>query len=510
MLRHFAGRRLYAALIPAVAAAMLACEPGTNPQEPNPGPNPNPPPSAAVASVVVSPKPLTLVEGSFTTLAAVTKDANGGTLEGRAIVWGTTDADVVTVSAQGVVVARATGTAYVHATSEGKSDTASVTVYTATPTPGPVASLELDAATATLAEGQSRTFTATARDAGGIAIEDAAVQWTSGDPTVATVSPAGAVEAVRNGTATITAAAHGRTASVAITVTADFAFDMLFSAYDNGALEIFVSDIRQPSPTRARVLPAGTWAGEARPSPDGTRIAFLTTIDDVQGIYVMNRDGSNVTLLANRVLGPVLRPTWSPDGTKIAYQTGGGVSTSTMYDIWVMSSVDGSGKMNLTADLGFTDQMTPSWSPEYSPGASRIAFVHRANNTERVWTMRPDGTDKREITKGQLDWQPSWSPDGTKIVFTRTNVVNNGEIHVVYANGTNERPVMDLMFGGLAGPQFNPVFTPDGRMIAFGSVHETWGQGGEPQEIYTVWLDGTKLARRTTAGGMWPAFISRP
>jgi TolB protein len=215
----------------------------------------------------------------------------------------------------------------------------------------------------------------------------------------------------------------------------------------------------------------------------------------------MNRDGSNIRRIVARTDGPVVSPTWSPDGAKIAYQSG---HSATLYDIYVINA-DGTNKVNLTANLGATDQLSPSWSPALGSG-SRIAFVHRANGSENVWTMRPDGTDRRQITTGILDEFPSWSPNGATIVFSRTNAVVNGDLHLVDANGQNVRPVMP--FVSLAGPQWYPVFSPDGRMIAFSSQHETWSSAGEFQ-IFTVWTDGSKLARRTTSGGMWPAFVPR-
>jgi Tol biopolymer transport system component len=49
-------------------------------------------------------------------------------------------------------------------------------------------------------------------------------------------------------------------------------------------------------------------------------------------------------------------------------------------------------------------------------------------------------------------------------------------------------PFVDLAFG-----QFAPAWSPDGRLIAFSSKHE-----GGVYQIYTVWADGSKLARRTT------------
>ena len=69
--------------------------------------------------------------------------------------------------------------------------------------------------------------------------------------------------------------------------------------------------------------PAGGWSPSW--SPDGSRIAFLSARDGNYGIYVMNTDGSDQTLLANYRGLPSQFPSWSPDGQRIAFWSGLGV-----------------------------------------------------------------------------------------------------------------------------------------------------------------------------------------
>jgi Tol biopolymer transport system component len=465
------------------------------------------PESVTVASVTVSPSPLTLAPGASRALSATPKDASGAPLTGRAVQWSSSNAYIVSVSPQGMVTAHAAGSADIRATSEGKTGSATIAVVAATPPPAEVVSVGLDVATATIDEGDVHQFVATPRDADGAPIAGLGMQWTSSDATVAAVSAVGVVTGVRPGSATITVRVHGKTASAVVTIVASYSYDLLYSDYDNGGLQLFALDFSQASATPARLLPAGTWAEEARPSPDGSKITFVGSVDGMQGIYVMNRDGSALKRIVAPLAGPVSSPTWSPDGMKIAFQGSTGGTNATRYDIHVVNA-DGTSAVNLTAELGYTDQLTPAWSPAFSSGGSRIAFVHRANGVERVWTMRADGSDKKQVTAGVLDLQPSWSPNGQTIVFSRTNAVNNGDVWLVDAGGTNERPVMQFYYT-LAGPQMHPTFSPDGRMIAFASQHETWATGNGELEIFTIWADGSKLARRTAAGGMWPAWIAK-
>ena len=475
-----------------IGATIIACagDASTGPQQPTP-----------VASILVSPSPVTLVPGAATTLTATPKDANGIVLSGRAMQWTSSNQAVATVTAQGVVTGLTQGVATIRATSEGRTGTATVNVVS-TPPSNEVASVDLDATTASLDEGDVKQFVATPRTGDGAPLTGLGMQWTSSDPAVATVSALGEVTAIRAGTATITVRVHEKTASAEVAVTAQYPFNLLYSAPDEGALTLFELDVRQSGVAPTRLLPPGAWGGEVRVSPDGSRIAFVGSVGTESGLFVMNRDGSELKRIVSLQNGPVLSPTWSPDGTKIAYQV---LTTGSHSDIWV-AFPSGAHPMNLTIDLGNTDQTTPSWSPMLPDGTSRIAFVHRADGVERIWTMRYDGALKREITTGVLDLQPSWSPNGQTIVYQRNTAVMDGEIWLVKATGGEERAVMP--FFQLPGPQANPVFSPDGRMIAFASPHLAWGQGGEFQ-IFTVWLDGSKLAQRTTAGGWWPAWIAR-
>ena len=88
-----------------------------------------------VASVTVSPASATVFVNQTLQLGATPKDANGNTLTGRTITWGSSNSSVATVSSSGLVSGVATGSATITATSEGKSGTAAITVSTPLPPP---------------------------------------------------------------------------------------------------------------------------------------------------------------------------------------------------------------------------------------------------------------------------------------------------------------------------------------------------------------------------------------
>jgi TolB protein len=207
-------------------------------------------------------------------------------------------------------------------------------------------------------------------------------------------------------------------------------------------------------------------------SPDGTRIAFDNFLEGKYGIETADPDGSDIVRLTDGVNDSWA--SWSPDGTKILF-------SSTRYDpsieqcmpgfphehgcptdIYVMDT-DGSNVVRLT------DDPASEYQPVWSPDGRRIAFARSLGDPQLshpvIFTMAPDGTEVRQISSadGGSDFWPSWSPDGTQIVFAAIRRENWG-IWVVDADGSNENQI----FGGVGtGYVNNPVWSPDGSLIAF-------------------------------------------
>ncbi len=90
---------------------------------------------------------------------------------------------------------------------------------------------------------------------------------------------------------------------------------------------------------------------------------------------------------------------------------------------------------NGTGVKQITDYTGQEYSPDWSPSGDRIVFHRSTRNTgARVFTIKPDGTDRRLVIQDGKD--PVWSPDGRKIAFTR-----DGHAYKVNPDGTNEREV---------------------------------------------------------------------
>ncbi len=171
--------------------------------------------NVAVASVQLDTDSTGINIGATITLTATTRDAGGNVLTGRPISWTSRQPATATVDAAGVVTGVAVGTAIIVATSEGQSDSATVTV-----TQVPVVTVDVTPGAVAMVPGDTATLTATPRDAAGNALVGRTIVWTSANATIATVNGSGLVTAVGAGTVNITALVDGINNFSVITVTA--------------------------------------------------------------------------------------------------------------------------------------------------------------------------------------------------------------------------------------------------------------------------------------------------
>ena len=172
-------------------------------------------------------------------------------------------------------------------------------------------------------------------------------------------------------------------------------------------------------------------------------------------------------------------PTWSPDGTKIAFMS----ERSGNEDIWVIDA-DDYAELKGTAQQVTVDEASDS-HPAWSPVDDRIAFVSDREGYEHIYVINADGTGPTQLTTGDSnDSHPTWSPDGLRIAFSR-----GGEIWAIDANGTNETQLT------LNSVEWNlePVWSPDGQKIAFSKVLYV-------NEVAVMDADGTNQEVLTESG----------
>ncbi|MEZ5099911.1 MAG: hypothetical protein R3C15_08985 [Thermoleophilia bacterium] len=134
-------------------------------------------------------------------------------------------------------------------------------------------------------------------------------------------------------------------------------------------------------------------------------------------LWAMAADGSSLRLLVPDPARDSFRPALSPDGTRVAFERG--------HDIYVMG-IDGAGLRQLTR--GSRIEGYPAWSPD----GELIAFSRGKGGSGRVWVIEPDGSGLRRVGRG-ID--PSFSPDGTRLVASRPGAGGNLDLWVLPAAG---------------------------------------------------------------------------
>lgn len=167
-----------------------------------------------VGAVIVSPAQSTLSIGQSLRLTVQVIDEDGTLLPGRAVQFRSSSTAIAAVATDGTVTGVTPGTTTITATSEGRSGTATITV-----TPSAVRSVRVDPPSATLRVGTTTRLSAVALDDNNVVLTQRPFTWTSGAPSIVTVSTDGLVTAVGPGTALVFASAEGRVTSATITVT---------------------------------------------------------------------------------------------------------------------------------------------------------------------------------------------------------------------------------------------------------------------------------------------------
>lgn len=166
-----------------------------------------------VSAVVVSPGQTSVIVGATVQLSAQVTDEQGNALPGRPISYSSNAPNIATVSGSGLVTGVSPGSATITATSEGKTGTATVTVN-----PVPVATVTIAPADPNVVIGGQVQLTATARSGNGQVLSGRAVSWTTGAPSIATVSGEGLVTGVSIGTAVVFATIDGVIGTTTVTV----------------------------------------------------------------------------------------------------------------------------------------------------------------------------------------------------------------------------------------------------------------------------------------------------
>jgi Tol biopolymer transport system component len=132
---------------------------------------------------------------------------------------------------------------------------------------------------------------------------------------------------------------------------------------------------------------------------------------------------------------------------------------------------------------GLFFQIEPAWSAD----GSKLAFVSRRDGKFHVYVMNADGTGVHRLTdSAKDDHNPSWSPDGSRVVFSR-----EGALFVTPAAGGAARRL-----GRGFGSANDPAWSPDGKLIAY----DYRRPGFQNRELYVIGADGSRIRQLTDLG----------
>ena len=219
-------------------------------------------------------------------------------------------------------------------------------------------------------------------------------------------------------------------------------------------------------------------------SPDGSRIAFVRGVGQGDGVFVVRLDGSGERRVApGLTYGGVLTdpPRWSPDGRRVAFQSGalGERAFVTVVDV----------------ASGDARQLTPGVHPRWSPDGSLIAFAAQDQRSSPISVIAPDGSGLRALgaapasPSAAYDY-PAWSPDGRRIAFLRLGF-RAEQVFVVGVDGAGLRRVTRESPRSRFFPYDGP-FWLDRETVVFSShlVDNDF-------DLYSIRSDGVALLRLT-------------
>jgi Tol biopolymer transport system component len=205
--------------------------------------------------------------------------------------------------------------------------------------------------------------------------------------------------------------------------------------------------------------------------PDGKSFVLASKNENNTDIYIFGFNGNSLLRLTTDSANDT-HPDLSADGRHVAF-----ISNRSGHVQIHKINVDGSRVIRLTNDSITKD------NPRWSPDDKWIAYFGRAESgSDSIYIIGSEGNNKRTLCEGV--W-PSWSPDGSKILYTLEK-----EIYQINIDGTDKIKILDSAYFAR--------WSPDGKKIAFNRT--TWRAAeGWPSTsaVFVANSDGTEQKRVT-------------
>lgn len=211
-----------------------------------------------------------------------------------------------------------------------------------------------------------------------------------------------------------------------------------YTSFRRGYPDLYLIDLRTSSRTCIANYPGINMPGGF--SPNGQDLLMVLSKDGNPEVYVKNLPSGRLTRLTNTPHAGEASPTWSPDGTQVAYVSD--LAGPGSPQIYVMGLSGGSRRVTSRG----RENVSPNWGPN-----GWIVYASRNGSLYSIRRLNPQTQEDGEVTTGDASYEePCWAPDGRHIVCTR----QDGQTKRLYMLDTMGDPPLCLTpdSGGWSSP----------------------------------------------------------